>query len=338
MTSAHFHHDPQPPCPLFVVGSGRSGTTLLRALLNAASPYFVPPETDFIARAFPRYGHRSDLNFRDYPLLAALFRVTSENDGWGMSQTEVLRRLSKTAPTTFPAVNDELYRGYLASVGFGSRMWAIKRPVLVASIPRIFAVFPCAKIVHVIRDGRDVFRSYQAIHNAATKTFGPKGAVTSALYWVDSVRRAEHYSARVHSLRYEDLLADPNETFRRLGRYLGVSIDYEALASYETAAANRMLLAAAERSGIHSKVLRGIDATNVSRYKELSSAHIAQFELVGAPLLVRLGYSLEYPWTKMRWLGVGRRLAYSLGRLYNNARYRVRDSRMCRIAAEKARL
>ena len=56
----------------------------------------------------------------------------------------------------------------------------MKAPVLIACLDRIGAVFPQAKILHVVRDGRDVYLSYRQVHKSSPEKFGPKGILTAA--------------------------------------------------------------------------------------------------------------------------------------------------------------
>ena len=89
--------------PFFIVSSGRSGTTLLRAVLNAHPSIHIPHESDFLVRAWPYYGTRA-IDESDYVVLAKLFRIASEGDGWGWSQDEVVRILERKRPRSLEAL------------------------------------------------------------------------------------------------------------------------------------------------------------------------------------------------------------------------------------------
>ena len=68
--------------PVFIVSSGRSGTTLLTAMLNASGQIFIPHESYFLARAYPLYGKTCSFSEDDYQALAELFKIWRSSDIW----------------------------------------------------------------------------------------------------------------------------------------------------------------------------------------------------------------------------------------------------------------
>lgn len=68
--------------PVFIVSSGRSGTTLLRGILNASNQIYIPHESEFIARAYPFYNNKQNFNEDDYQKIVKIFVKTSQNNGW----------------------------------------------------------------------------------------------------------------------------------------------------------------------------------------------------------------------------------------------------------------
>ncbi|MGB3612660.1 MAG: sulfotransferase, partial [Elainellaceae cyanobacterium] len=213
---------------VFIVGSGRSGTTLLASILNASEDIYIPYESDFIARAFPYYHQdRSDLGEDDYRQIFRLFQLSAKQDGWGLSEDQVVSHLKARAPQTFAEVNSALYEAFHQQEKTEDLLWGIKAPVLIASLERIHKVFPQAKIIHVVRDGRDVYLSYKKVHETSDITFGPKGVIENALYWTDGLRRVSeflkaHPSHQVYELRYDELLTNPEAVSKQLCDFLGI--------------------------------------------------------------------------------------------------------------------
>ena len=121
--------------PFFIVSSGRSGTTLLSALLNASSQVCIPPESDFIARAFPFFHHKYRYMEKDYQELINLFCNTSQMKGWNLNPTTLLKRLNSENPQSFADINTSFYKAYLEEKGLLHLQWGIKSPVLIADIP-----------------------------------------------------------------------------------------------------------------------------------------------------------------------------------------------------------
>lgn len=319
--------------PVFIVSSGRAGTTLLRAMLNASDELHFPHESDFIARAFPFYRDRRFAT-DDYREVVKFFKRSSQKGGWGLPEEYLVERLKESKAGNFSEINSVLYESYLAYHKLKANRWGIKAPVLIAHINRIFSVFPNAKIIHLVRDGRDVCLSYRTIHeDSRIPAFGPGGVVTASLYWVDGLRRVENYSGRIYELRYEDLLASPAEQMRRLSAYLGIRYNPIMHTNYEKAQSNKDIVIAEHQETIHAKVTKGIDKTNMGKYlSSMSKKEIFLFELIASPYLVKYHYKTEYPWLASPLLSPFRQVAYLAARLFNYQRYRWRDKAIYRHA------
>ena len=319
--------------PFFIVSSGRSGTTLLSTILNASGQVFVPPESDFIARAYPFYGGRA-IGEDDYPVLARLFRKTSQKDGWGMTGESIVARFSDERPKSFRRVNETLYRAYLDDRGLDGISWGIKRPVLIANMDRILDVFPEARIIHLCRDGRDVYLSYGSVHERGFR-WGPRGVVRSALYWTDGLRRVERGRAPMLELRYEDLVEKPETEVARVCGFLGIRyerqmIERSGLPSMKTTD----IVQAEHRDFVHRKVYGPIDRSNLAKYEtRMGRGAIFRFELFAAPYLRAYRYPLVFPRLGSPAFGPVRQLAYFLARAFNDARYRRRDRRILQSAS-----
>lgn len=80
---------------VFIVSSGRSGTSLLTSILNASKQINIPYESDFIARAYPFYKHKTDFNHNDYHQIVKLFKQASQPKLWDMSEAYLFSILEK---------------------------------------------------------------------------------------------------------------------------------------------------------------------------------------------------------------------------------------------------
>ncbi|NEQ55429.1 MAG: sulfotransferase, partial [Leptolyngbya sp. SIO3F4] len=212
---------------VFIVSSGRSGTTLLSSMMNATDQIFFPYESDFVARAYPFYGKGRKIENDDYPTLVKLFQMSSQPTAWNMTQSLLIDSLEKYSPTTLPEVFSVICRAFHDQKCTSNILWGIKAPVLIASLNRIVNVCPDAKIVHLVRDGRDVYLSYRKIHESSSIKFGPKGVIQSALYWVDGLKRVEEFidqgnKHRLYELRYLDLMLNPGIELKSLCSYLNI--------------------------------------------------------------------------------------------------------------------
>ncbi len=186
--------------PIFVVGCQRSGTTMLRLMLDSHRRISCGPETRFLA----------DLERvvdTDWPRLSQ----------YGYTQDEWLRRIA----AFFGGIQSDYARSR------GKQRWADKTPRYALNIPFLVRVFPDAQIIHVIRDGRDVVVSHR-------KRFGYWSSVKSTLKWPKYIRVAQAAGESLpddqyYEVRYEDLVARPEETMRALLAFLGEEWDPQVL-------------------------------------------------------------------------------------------------------------
>jgi hypothetical protein len=192
--------EPQHVFP-FVVGCSRSGTTLLRAMLDSHPELAVPPESHFALARSARSLRRA---LRREPWFAL----------WEIAAPDVRRLDCADAVRA-------LFAAYAATRR--KPRYADKTPHYVSHLPRLAARFPEARFVHVVRDGRDVALSLLEV------PWGPDTIEEAALHWRRRVlegRAAGLPTDRYRELRYEALVADPERELRALAPWL--ELDYDA--------------------------------------------------------------------------------------------------------------
>lgn len=316
--------------PIFIVSSGRSGTTLLRGMLNASNQIFIPHESHFLGWAYPYYHQKTNFSDRDYQEIVRFFQKTSQANGWGMEEDYLLDCLRKFAPKNFAEVNSIIYEAGLRHQGLDNLQWAIKAPILIFNLEKIFRLFPEAKVIHIVRDGRDVHLSYKRIHQTKGEKFGPKGVVTGSFYWVDGLRCIEwiqriQKKQMVYELRYEDLLNSPEDKLQKLCTFIGIEYNQSMYESYHLSERNQNLILNEQKEKTHKKIAEGLDPQNKEKYlREMSKLDRFIFELITAPYLEKYGYPLEFPFLKTQFLKPLRALTYFGSRNFNSVRYRIR--------------
>jgi hypothetical protein len=224
-----------PPMPI-VVGSARSGTTLLRLMLDSHPLLAIPPETHFIPAL-------AALDSRDADELREAFWRTITNfppnaPGWGdfgLCAPAFKAELATITPFT---VSDGLrcfYRSYAKRQG--KQRYGDKTPTYSHCLPLIAALLPEAAIVHIIRDGRDAALSLREMW------FSPGSDIAiQAKYWRENVLAARAGAAscpRYIEVRYEDLVTGTEPGLRRICGFLDLPFD-RAMMSYFERAARRL--------------------------------------------------------------------------------------------------
>jgi hypothetical protein len=265
------------PFPFFV-GCGRSGTTLVRALVDGHPALAVPPESHFVVALAPPAGATFDPGaFVD--ALAASDRFAL----WEMDRDAVARAVADAGAATYPDAVRAVFAAWAA--GRGKPRYADKTPGYVVHIPALAALFPEATFVHVVRDGRDVAASFVELGWAA-------GPAEAALHWRLRVRRGRRAGwalgpGRYHELRYEDLVADPEATLRRLCIAIDLPFDAAMLD-------HRPRAAEVARSTSHPDYHRHLDAPVTADLRDwrrdLPDADVVRIESVAGDALRELGY------------------------------------------------
>jgi sulfotransferase family protein len=283
------------PAP-FVVGVNRSGTTLLRMMLDAHPELTIPPETHFVPELIEAAEGPSPT---PESLLATITRQREWGD-FGLSEEELLDRFRAIEPLNAGDALREFYSAYAERVG--KPRWGEKTPIYVKSMRRIERALPEARFVHVIRDGRDVALS---IRDRAVKEH-PIDRIAER--WVRRITRAREQAKRLEhyeEIRYEALVLDTRATLERVCEVFELPWD-DALLDYHERSADRLeemkrelpesgkrtTLSVERRMATHARTTEKPDPRRVSRWREsMDRGDREQFESIAGPLLAELGYA-----------------------------------------------
>ena len=287
---------PAVDAPLIVLGVRRSGTTLLRVMLDRNAELAVPDESYFVPQLARR--HRGTVDpasfVDDLRRLPTLFE-------WGLSSDAVAARL-RPGMTTGGAIA-AVFEAYAAERG--KARWGDKTPLYMQHLSLLERLFPDACFVHLIRDGRDAAVSFLSVpEGIMTEGWGyPRDEAGFACQWATEVRAARALARRVGSrryleLRYEALVADPATELRRICAFAGLEYD-DAMLGYvgETDSA---------RKG-HQQRLNEPPRVGVRDWStEMPPAGRDAFERIAGDLLGELGYPVTERGRDPRRLGTYR--------------------------------
>jgi hypothetical protein len=282
------------PVP-FVVGVNRSGTTLLRMMLDAHPQLTMPPETHFAPELIEAAESGSAT---PEELLGTITRQREWGD-FGLSDEELLTRFRALDPLTAGGALRAFYDAYAERVG--KPRWGDKTPIYVKSMRRIERALPEARFVHVIRDGRDVALS---IRDRAVKEH-PIDRIAER--WVRRITRAREQAKRLshyREVRYEALILETEPTLREVVEFAALPWD-DAILDYHERSADRLeemrrelpsegkrtTLSVERRMKTHARTTERPDPKRVSRWREsMDRADRELFESIAGPLLRELGY------------------------------------------------
>jgi hypothetical protein len=282
-----------------IVGVPRSGTTLLRIMMDAHPELAIPPETGFLP-------HLLGIQASGGSTRAAVDLITGFHtwSDFHIAAKDLLAEVERRLDATPADVARTFYRLYAAR--FGKGRWGDKTPTYGAALDRIEALLPEARFIHIIRDGRDVMLSVRSLWfrpgdtvEACAEDWRARLAETRALG-----SRAAHYL----EVRYETLVTAPEPTLREVCRFADLSFEPQMLAYHRGAAARlaehearyaadgSLLVSKPQRAESQRFVKEPPRAERIGRWKtELTQEELQRFDAVAGEWLERLGYQAHLP-------------------------------------------
>ena len=204
--------------PFFIFGCPRSGTSLLSAMLGTHPKLAIPRESHLYDNIYPIVHGRADLTHEPtrVRVVAEILR-SSHIKNWQPSPT-LSETLAEITRFDFHGLVDGLLRSWASKTG--KSRWGEKTPQHTLCWRSILSGFDNAQVIHVVRDGRDVALSYRSAF------FGPKHVYPLALRWQQYLAAAEEARTALGAgaflqVRYEDLVAAPEQELRRICSFLG---------------------------------------------------------------------------------------------------------------------
>jgi hypothetical protein len=280
---------------LFIVGCPRSGTTLLRRILDAHPEIAMTRETHWITQLLEEDGFSPDAPVTQ--LLLSRLRTYPKFTRMGIDQSKLDALLSRADPVSYSELVTLIFD--LFGERHGKRWVGDKVPAYVRSIPLLHRLWLSAKFVHLVRDGRDVCSSLlswgrdERWAGRFPATWAEDPLATMALMWEQLVRLGREAGAGLPAelyleLRYEDLVGDPARECRKLCDFLGVTFDERILNFHDGRTRDDPGLSA-------KKAWRPVTPGLRSWRSEMAPEDVERFEAVAGELLAELGYARGAP-------------------------------------------
>ena len=217
--------------PIFIISSPRSGSTLLRLVLNAHSKIAIPPPTLLFPYIFP-YSHTyGDLQVeKNLDVLIDDILELQKSKPWPIELDSAILK-DAIEERSFAGIYAALHR--IWAEHHDKPRWGEKTPPDIFFIGDILACFPDAQFIHIIRDGRDVAVDW--MENLAW----PKNIYSTAVNWKDFVGAAAPWRDKLDSdqlleIYYESFVRDPQKITEEICSFLGEAFEPEMLQYYKS--------------------------------------------------------------------------------------------------------
>lgn len=275
--------------PIFIVGAPRSGTTLLQYMLRSHPRISLPTgESHFIVPLYREAASFGDLRNEENikRVLDAMYRrnasfLDTDLHGMEFDAGVLARQLHARGVTTIPQLIRTMME--LNANGENKHIWGDKTPYYSLHIPLILKMFPDARILHIIRDGRDCALSMLErgkdldIHNIFH-------AASIWKQYVDAGQTAGRMldSGQYYEFRYEDLLLSQLDVVSGICGFLGEDFN-ESIINYRKASG----------SGKTPLLKQPIQEGNSEKWKKrMSQRQLRVFESVAGDTLLANGYTV----------------------------------------------
>lgn len=284
----------QEPNYFFLVGSPRSGTTLLQTMLMRAPGVSMPPELHYMHITYKRRHRMADIR---------------TEKGWEQARNAILARCQHSDVEMDMALFDRLcaeseknYSGllrcWLRAIGEVDNAAVVgeKTPNHCEWILELAAMMPEARFVHIMRDPRDSALSQR-------EAFA-RPALQAGYRWKLDLEKHRDCTrllprSRYMAVRYEDLVTDPEAELRPLCEFLGLEYREEMLNP-----GGREKKGFAHYEEHKLRTLEKVTSSRIGRYKgKMSAIDIAVIERVCGPIMAEMGYELERKPAPLSWLG-----------------------------------
>jgi hypothetical protein len=282
---------------VFILGNPRSGTSLLRLMINSHPALIAPPESGFLHWWFNKY-HSWNLqnsnSATDIEQFVADLMTSKKFETWNINKLGLIEFIKLNKPKNYAELGSLIYlfwgnaRNKIASAIIDKNNYYIHH------LRDLSNIWPDAKFIFLIRDGRDVACSYLDMQTLATQSpYKPKLPVNIeeiAREWSANNQNIYDFleqrsKERWIMIRYEDLLVDTEMTLQKICLFLDVNYAEEMMLYYKTNDEPDSTL------DWKKKTLESPDASNIGKYKNrLKAEEIEVFNNIANTMLNFAGY------------------------------------------------
>lgn len=274
---------------IYIIGVGRSGTSMLMTLLNGHSHIAFTPETHFLRFYMGSEDSKRQIENRG----ADWFLKLLENDPYFQRlqlPAEDLLAPYLSGDKVFDLT--EIYREILSRYLHrrGKSMIGDKDPRYIDYLPVIKSLFPRARIIHIYRDPRDMVLSKTKAEWSAHRPYWVNALISQIQMKRGRATARELFADRYYELAYETLISEPEATLSRLLTFLGLEFEPAMLDLKQSA---QELVDPAEMQW-KDRTFQPVISRNKEKWRQqLTPRQIRCIEIICREWFDHLGYELS---------------------------------------------
>lgn len=279
--------------PFFIIGNPRSGTTLLRLMLNQHDEIIVPPECGFSIWLSDQFvGDDFSSNQVKKKFISQVVQ-SRKFETWGLTEQEIIEFIQQQHCNTYQDVVLAVYLFYALKNGGNPHLIGDKNNFYISHLEKIDMLFSNPKYTFIVRDGRDVACSYLKLKSIeSTSIYSPnlsRQVEEIADEWVGNnnniISHLVNFSNRSLLIKYEDLIVDPETELSRVCDFFNIEYQHKMLNYYQSNDEPDEFLA------WKKKIQQPPDPTNFGMYKKtLSEQEQKSFHTIAEKQLKYFGY------------------------------------------------
>lgn len=227
-------NSPKDHSPVFIIGAGRSGTTLLRTILNNHPKIIIPPESFGFRNGLIKFKCLQHLSWNT---LAEKVIKNYENGKefflWEMELSDVYKKANslENSERTLADLIHLIFQEYLNAKDPSAKIWGDKTPLNTYYLDWVYKTFPNAKFINMIRDGRDVVSSLKKAQLTNIQN--------GCLRWNLAINISRNMESKMKSnqfinIFYEDLVSNPKQTINSICNFLELSFEDKLLCNADS--------------------------------------------------------------------------------------------------------
>lgn len=284
----------------FIVGSPRSGTTLLRSIMDAHPNIMIPLELPFIVYFYEEFKNVKVWDRNAIGLFIEKLYTEITQEYWSIKKWKVSKQEMINSLLMHEGIENFAEICKLVYLNFNSiiikneiKIIGDKNPLYSLHIKTLLKLFPNAKFIYIIRDYRDQIQSLQRVD------FGNKLTPFSALRWLMLQKKIINFSSRYPEnfflIKYEDLVSSADSNCREIFKFIEIPYHPEVLNFMNQ---KEKIIAAYKEDQLfehHSSLLEPINSSRIGNWKKnMPEKEIKMADMVVGKWAERFGYERKY--------------------------------------------